>query len=87
MGVKSLAACHLRLPPHPNLPPRRREGVGCITRESCPNVLWPDLDRMYIDKLDGSISRDYFDRMSETFRKEQRDTLQKIEQHQSAHET
>jgi site-specific DNA recombinase len=45
------------------------------------------LDRMYIDKLDGDISQDYFDRMSETFRKEQRDTLQKIEQHQSAHET
>jgi hypothetical protein len=45
------------------------------------------LDRMYIDKLDGDISQDYFDRMSEAFRKEQRDTLQKIEQHQSAHET
>ena len=45
------------------------------------------LDRMYIDKLDGGISQDYFDRMSEAFRKEQRDTLQKIEQHQSAHET
>ena len=42
---------------------------------------------MYIDKLDGGISQDYFDRMSETFRKEQRDTLHKIEQHQSAHET
>jgi hypothetical protein len=40
-----------------------------------------------IDKLDGSISQDYFDRMREAFRKEQRDTLQKIEQHQSAHET
>jgi site-specific DNA recombinase len=45
------------------------------------------LDKVYIDKLDGSISQDYFDRMSEAFRKEQRDTLQKIEQHQSAHET
>ena len=31
------------LAPHPNLPPRRGEGAGCITRESCPNVLWPDL--------------------------------------------
>ena len=45
------------------------------------------LDGMYIDKLDGGVSQDYFDRMSEAFRKEQRDTLQKIEQHQSAHET
>jgi site-specific DNA recombinase len=45
------------------------------------------LDRMYIDKLDGTISQDYFDRMSEAFRKEQRDLLHKIEQHQSAHET
>ena len=42
---------------------------------------------MYIEKLDGGISRDYFDRMSETFRKEQRDTLHQIEQHQLAHET
>jgi site-specific DNA recombinase len=45
------------------------------------------LDRMYIDKLDGTISQDAFDRMSETFRKEQHDALQKIAQHQSAHET
>jgi site-specific DNA recombinase len=45
------------------------------------------LDRMYIDKLGGSIPQDFFDRMSETFRKEQRDTLQKIEQHHLAHET
>jgi hypothetical protein len=45
------------------------------------------LDRMYIDKLDGTISQDSFDGMSETFRKEQRDALQKSEQHQSAHET
>jgi site-specific DNA recombinase len=44
------------------------------------------LDRMYIDKLDGAISEDYFDRMSEAFRKEQRDTLHKIQQHQSADE-
>jgi hypothetical protein len=45
------------------------------------------LDRMYLDKLDGSISQDYFNRMSESFQKEQRATLQKIEQHQSAHES
>ena len=42
---------------------------------------------MYIGKLDGGISQGYFDQMSGTFRKEQRDTLQKIEQHQAAHET
>jgi hypothetical protein len=31
VGVKRLAACHLRWPPHPHLPPRRGEGAGCIT--------------------------------------------------------
>jgi site-specific DNA recombinase len=45
------------------------------------------LDRMYIDKLDGAISQDYFDRMSEAFQKERDDILQKIEQHQAAHQT
>jgi len=45
------------------------------------------LDRMYIDKLDGAISQDYFDRMSGAFQKERDDILRKTEQHQSAHET
>src|SRR2546423_1893769 len=33
------------------------------------------LDRMYIDKLDGSVSQNQFERMSETFRQEQSDLL------------
>jgi hypothetical protein len=43
VGVKSLATCRLRSPPHPNLPPRWGEGVWSITRERCPNGVWPDL--------------------------------------------
>ena len=45
------------------------------------------LDRMYIDKLDGSVSQDQFERMSETFRKEQSDLLRQIEKHQQANQT
>ncbi len=44
------------------------------------------LDRMYIDKLDGTISHDYFDRMSETFRTDQDTLLRQIEQHQHANQ-
>jgi hypothetical protein len=46
VGVKRLAACYLRLPPYPHLPPRRGEGAGCITRELCLNVVWFDLEGM-----------------------------------------
>ena len=42
---------------------------------------------MYIDKLDGSVSQDQFERMSESFRKEQSDLLRHIEQHQQANQT
>src|SRR4029450_6516975 len=45
------------------------------------------LDRMYIDKLDGGISQSQFDRMSESFRKEQTDLLRHIEKHQQANQT
>jgi site-specific DNA recombinase len=45
------------------------------------------LDRMYIDKLDGSIPQNQFDHMSESFRKEQSDLLRQIEQHQHANQT
>jgi site-specific DNA recombinase len=45
------------------------------------------LDRMYIDKLDGSIPQHQFDRMSESFRKEQSDLLRQIEKHQQANQT
>ena len=42
---------------------------------------------MYIDKLDGSVSQNQFDRMSESFRKEQSDLLRQIEKHQQANQT
>src|SRR5712691_7432043 len=42
VGVESLAACRMRSPPHPNLPPRRGEGAWSIARERCLNVVWPD---------------------------------------------
>jgi site-specific DNA recombinase len=45
------------------------------------------LDRMYIDKLDGSIPQNQFDHMSESFRKEQSDLLRHIEKHQQANQT
>jgi site-specific DNA recombinase len=45
------------------------------------------LDRMYIDKLDETISQDYFDRRGGAFQKERDDILREIEQHQTAHRT
>ena len=41
---------------------------------------------MYIDKLDRTISHEYFDRMSETFRMDQANLLRQIEQHQHANQ-
>jgi site-specific DNA recombinase len=45
------------------------------------------LDAMYIDKLDGKIAQDFFDRKSEEWRREQADILRKIEKHQNAKTT
>ena len=42
---------------------------------------------MYIDKLDGSIPQNQFDRMSESFYKEQSDLLRQIDKHQQANQT
>lgn len=42
------------------------------------------IDRMYLDRLDGRIDIGFFERMAEGRRKEQRETLQAIEQHQTA---
>ena len=42
------------------------------------------LDAMYIDKLDGRIAPEFFDRKSEEWRREQADMLRKIEKHQNA---
>jgi site-specific DNA recombinase len=45
------------------------------------------LDRMYIDKLDGTISHEQYERMSASFRKEQSDLLRQSEKHQQANQT
>ncbi len=42
------------------------------------------LDAMYIDKLDGRIAPEFFDRKSEEWRIDQADILRKIEKHQNA---
>jgi site-specific DNA recombinase len=42
---------------------------------------------MYVDKLDGTISQQFFDQKSSEWRSEQADILRKIEQHQHANQT
>jgi len=42
------------------------------------------IDAMYVDKLDGKISQEFFDRKSEEWRREQAEILHKIEKHQEA---
>ncbi len=45
------------------------------------------IDAMYIDKLDGKVSQDFFDRKSDEWRAEQSDILRKIEKHQNANKS
>ena len=45
------------------------------------------LDARYVDKLDGTISQQFFDQKSSEWRSEQADILRKIEQHQHANQT
>jgi len=42
------------------------------------------IDSMYIDKLNGKISQDFFDLKSEEWRTEKGEILYKIEKHQNA---
>ncbi|MFZ5452535.1 MAG: zinc ribbon domain-containing protein [Thermodesulfobacteriota bacterium] len=42
------------------------------------------LDAMYIDKLDGKIAQEFYDRKNEEWRREQAEILRKIEKHQNA---
>jgi site-specific DNA recombinase len=44
------------------------------------------IDTMYIDKLDGEISKDFYERKSTAWRKEQENILRKIEKHQNANQ-
>ena len=45
------------------------------------------IDTMYIDKLDGRISEDFFDRKSAEWRKEQAEILKDIHKHQNANKS
>lgn len=42
------------------------------------------LDAMYVDKLDGRISQDVYDRKSDEWRREQHDILRQIQMHENA---
>ena len=42
------------------------------------------VDAMYVDKLDGKVSEDFFNRKAEDWRREQTDIFHKIEQHRGA---
>jgi len=42
------------------------------------------MDAMYVDKLDGRVSREFFDRKNSDWRPDQAEILHKIEKHQNA---
>jgi hypothetical protein len=60
------------------------ERVGTLQKQY--HKLQSRLDKMYVDKLDGGISQEQYDRMSESFRSEQDDLLRQIEKHQHANQ-
>ncbi len=45
------------------------------------------IDEMYLDKLDGRISSEFYDRKNGEFRREQRAIIYKLERHQSANQS
>lgn len=60
------------------------ERVGALQKQY--NKIQSRLDKMYVDKLDGGISQEQYDRMNESFRNEQDDLLRQIEKHQHANQ-
>src|SRR5215475_1482460 len=58
-----------------------------VTLQKQYQKLQSRLDAMYVDKLDGTISQQFFDQKSSEWRSEQADILHKIEQHQHANQT
>jgi hypothetical protein len=66
----------------------RREHEEAIERLKAEHKrLQARIDAMYIDKLDGKISDDFFDRMARQWREEQSRCLNDIERHQSAEQS
>lgn len=61
------------------------EAIGRLQSEY--TVLQVRLDAMYVDKLDGKISSEFFDRKSGEWRAEQTRLLRCIEEHQDANKT
>ena len=45
------------------------------------------IDGMYLDKLDGVVTQDFYDKKSKEWREEQADIIRKIESHQGANES
>lgn len=45
------------------------------------------LDAVYLDKLDGEITREFYEQKSSQWRREQEDILRKIERHLEANRT
>jgi hypothetical protein len=66
----------------------RREHEEAIERLKAEHKrLQARIDGMYIDKLDGKIGDDFFDRMARQWREEQSRCLNDIERHQSAEQS
>ena len=66
----------------------RREHEEAIRRLRAEyDRLQARIDAMYIDKLDGKIGGDFFDRMAEKWREEQTRCLRDIERHQEAEQS
>ncbi len=58
------------------------EMIGKLQKEH--QKLQDRIDAMYVDKLDGKVSQEFFDRKNNEWRAEQADILRKIEKHQNA---
>jgi DNA invertase Pin-like site-specific DNA recombinase len=66
----------------------RREHEEAIERLKAEHKrLQARIDAMYVDKLDGTIGGDFFDRMARQWREEQSRCLNDIERHQSAEQS
>ncbi len=73
---------------HTSRADERREHEDAIRRLRAEyDRLQARIDAMYIDKLDGRIGGDFFDRMSGTWREEQSRCLSDITQHQMAEQS
>jgi site-specific DNA recombinase len=73
---------------HASRADERREHEEAIKRlRAAYDRLQARIDAMYIDKLDGRIGGDFFDRMAGQWREEQSHCLEQIERHQEAEQS